>query len=68
LGGVYLFTEVVRLLREKGAEDVVVVGRGIIPHEDIAKLKEAGIKGVFLAGISLERIIKWTQKNVEPRH
>lgn len=62
----FLFSEVVRQLREKGAGDISVVGGGIIPEEDIPKLKEAGIKQVFLPGTSLDGIVKWTEENVVP--
>ena len=62
----FLFSEVVRQLREKGAGDITVVGGGIIPEEDIPKLKEAGIKEVFLPGTSLDEIVKWTEENVGP--
>jgi len=62
----YLFSEVVKQLREKGADGITVIGGGIIPEEDIPKLKEAGIKEIFLPGTPLEEIIKWTNENVEP--
>ncbi len=62
----YLFSEVVKQLREKGAGDITVIGGGIIPKEDIPKLKEAGIREVFLPGTSLEEVIKWTKENVKP--
>lgn len=62
----YLFTEVVKQLREKGADDITVIGGGIIPEEDIPKLKEAGIKAIFLPGTPLDEIIKWTNENVKP--
>jgi methylmalonyl-CoA mutase C-terminal domain/subunit len=62
----YLFSEVVRHLRERGAGDVIVIGGGIIPKEDIPKLKKVGIKEVFLPGTPLEPIIRWTKKNVKP--
>ena len=62
----YLFTEVVKQLREKGADDITVIGGGIIPEEDISKLKEAGIKAIFLPGTPIEKIIKWTNENVKP--
>ena len=61
----FLFSEVVRQLREKGAGDIIVVGGGIIPEEDIPRLKKAGIKEVFLPGTSLEEIMKWTEENVK---
>ena len=63
---IYLFSEVVRQLREKGAGDVTVIGGGIIPEEDIPKLEEAGIKKVFLPGTPLAEIIDWTKKNIKP--
>ena len=62
----FLFSEVVRQLRENGAGDITVVGGGIIPDEDIPRLKEAGIKEVFLPGTSLDEILKWTEENVHP--
>ncbi len=62
----HLFTEVVKQLREKGAGDITVIGGGIIPGEDIAGLKEAGTKEVFLPGTPLEKIIKWAKENVKP--
>jgi len=63
---IYLFTEVVRLLRDRDMNDVTVIGGGTIPGEDIPRLKEAGIKEVFLPGASLDEIIKWTKENVKP--
>ena len=63
----YLFSEVARQLKEKGAGDVIVIGGGIIPKEDVSKLKEAGIKEVFLPGTSLAQIISWTKENVGPK-
>ena len=46
----YLFPRVMELLREAGARDVLVIGGGIIPEEDIPRLKEAGIKAIFGPG------------------
>ena len=60
----HLFPEIVKQLREKGAGDVTVIGGGIIPKEDIPKLKEVGIKQIFLPGTPLEEIVKWTKENV----
>jgi len=62
----YLFAEVVKQLRDKGAADITVIGGGIIPEDDIPKLKEAGIKKVFLPGTPVTEIIDWTNKNVKP--
>lgn len=62
----YLFSEVVKQLRDKGAGDISVIGGGIIPEDDIPKLRQAGIKRVFLPGTSIAEIIDWTNKNVKP--
>jgi methylmalonyl-CoA mutase C-terminal domain/subunit len=63
----YLFPEVVRLLKEKGADDVVVVGGGIIPDDDIPRLKTKGIVEIFIPGTKLDDIVKWVRENVKPR-
>jgi methylmalonyl-CoA mutase C-terminal domain/subunit len=62
----FLFSEVVQQLREKDAGDITVIGGGIIPEEDVPRLKKAGLKAVFLPGASLEEIVNWTKKNVKP--
>ncbi|OPZ74880.1 MAG: Methylmalonyl-CoA mutase [Firmicutes bacterium ADurb.Bin456] len=60
-----LFPEVIRLLKEKGAGDILVVGGGIIPEEDVPALKEAGIAEVFGPGTPLEEVVKYIQANVK---
>ncbi len=62
-----LFPAVMGALKDKGATDVVVFGGGIIPDDDLAKLKEAGVKGIFTPGTRLEEIIGWVKENVRPR-
>ena len=62
-----LFPAVLDALRAKGADDVVVFGGGIIPDDDIAGLKAAGVRGVFTPGTSLAEIIDWVRSNVTPR-
>ena len=62
-----LFPEVMRLLKERGGDDIAVFGGGIIPDDDAAKLREAGVKAVFTPGASTEDIVKWLRENVEPR-
>ncbi|MFC2048326.1 cobalamin B12-binding domain-containing protein [Chloroflexota bacterium] len=62
----YLFSEVIKQLKEKGAGDIIIIGGGIIPKEDIFRLKEAGIREVFLPGTSIEEVIKWTKENIKP--
>ncbi len=60
-----LFPRVVQLLKEKGAGDILVTAGGIIPDEDVPRLKEAGIAETFGPGTSLEKIIEFHRKNVE---
>ncbi len=60
-----LFPEVVNLLKEKGAEDILVVGGGIIPEEDIPDLKAAGIAEVFGPGTPLENVVKYIKENTK---
>jgi methylmalonyl-CoA mutase, C-terminal domain len=62
-----LFPEIIRLLKEKGAEDVTIFGGGIIPDEDARKLAEFGVKAIFTPGASTEDIVKWVGENVQPR-
>jgi methylmalonyl-CoA mutase C-terminal domain/subunit len=54
-----LFPRVVELLRERGAEDIVVFGGGIIPDEDIPVLREAGLEMLFTPGTPLSEITDW---------
>ncbi len=59
-----LFPKVVQILKEKGAEDIVVFGGGIIPVDDIPVLKKAGIREIFQPGASTEDIIKYIKAAV----
>ncbi|MDO8806400.1 MAG: cobalamin B12-binding domain-containing protein [Elusimicrobiota bacterium] len=54
-----LFTRVVRLLRKKGAGDIIVFAGGIIPAPDIPKLKKAGVREIFPPGTSTRDIAQW---------
>lgn len=58
---------VLELLEEQGAEDIAVFLGGIIPEDDIAKLKEWGIREVFLPGTSTTEVIDWVEQNIRPR-
>jgi methylmalonyl-CoA mutase C-terminal domain/subunit len=60
----YLFPKVMELLREKGAEDILVLGGGIIPDEDIPALKEAGIAEIFGPGTTTEDIVLYIKDNI----
>jgi len=61
-----LFPAVLEALKAKGANEIVVFGGGIIPDEDIKKLKDAGVKGVFTPGTPLKSIVEWVRDNVAP--
>ena len=63
----YLFPRVVELLKQNGADDIVVCGGGIFPEEDIPKLKKAGIKEIFTPGTPLSEVVTWVEENVEAR-
>jgi methylmalonyl-CoA mutase C-terminal domain/subunit len=63
----YLFPRVLELLREKGVEDVAVIGGGIIPDDDITVLREAGLREVFTPGSNLDGIVQWVRDNIKPR-
>src|SRR5262245_27867434 len=60
----YLFPRVLELLREKGAEDIVVFGGGIIPADDIQALKALGVKELFTPGTSTQDIIRFVRENI----
>ncbi len=62
-----LFPRVVDLLRERGADDVVVFGGGIVPKEDIAALKEQGVAQIFTPGARTTEIVDWVREHVSPR-
>src|SRR5215217_4207252 len=52
-----LFPRVVELAREAGLDDVIIFGGGIIPDEDVSRLKELGVTEVFTPGTRMEEII-----------
>ncbi len=62
-----LCPRIVELLRERGMDDCLVVVGGIIPQDDIVRLKEQGIAEVFLPGTSTEDIVTYLRANVRPR-
>jgi methylmalonyl-CoA mutase C-terminal domain/subunit len=62
-----IFPRIRNLMQERGMGDVLLFGGGIIPEEDIPKLKEAGVSEIFLPGTSTEDIIRFIRDNVTPR-
>ena len=61
----HLFPKVVNLLKEKGMNDVLVIGGGVIPEGDIPALKEAGIAEVFTPGTPTTEVIDFIKANVK---
>lgn len=62
-----LCPRIVQLLRDQGMDDCLVLLGGIVPQDDIAKLKSNGVAEVFLPGTSTEDIVKFLRDNVKPR-
>ena len=62
-----LFPKVVQLLAERGADDIVVFGGGIIPKRDIIELKSRGVAEIFTPGARTTSIVDWVYDNVRPR-
>jgi len=60
-----LFPKVVQILKEKGAEDILIFGGGIIPIDDIPGLKKSGIREIFQPGTSTEDIIKYIKETIK---
>lgn len=63
----YLFPAVVKLLKEQGADDISVIGGGIIPEQDFQGLYDAGLKALFTPGAKLDFIVEWINTNIQPR-
>ncbi len=62
----YLFPRIMELKRAQKLEDVLVFAGGIIPDQDISKLKEMGIAEIFPPGSSLEEIVTFVKSHVRP--
>jgi methylmalonyl-CoA mutase C-terminal domain/subunit len=63
----YLFPKVMDLVREKGIHDILVIGGGIIPDEDIPALKACGIAEIFGPGTDTKDIVKYIEDNVKKK-
>jgi len=61
----FLFPRIMELLKEKGVDDVLVIGGGIIPDEDIPSLKEIGISEVFGPGTYTDDIVTYIKNNMK---
>ncbi len=59
-----LFPRVVRLLRDQGAGDVVVFAGGIIPKDDVPRLREEGVEEIFTPGTPTSAIVEWLRERL----
>jgi methylmalonyl-CoA mutase C-terminal domain/subunit len=62
-----LFPRIVKLLKDKGAEDIPVIAGGIIPEKDVPRMKKIGVREIFLPGTSTQDIVRWIQENIGRR-
>lgn len=60
----YVFPEVMRLLKEKGLDDVVVFGGGTIPEDEIPELMASGVKALFRPGTPLDDCLKFIKESI----
>jgi methylmalonyl-CoA mutase C-terminal domain/subunit len=63
----YIFPRIRELMKERGMDDVLLFGGGIIPEEDVAFLREHGVEKVFQPGSSLEEIVTYVRGTVSER-
>lgn len=63
----FLFPRIMDLLRERDAQDILVIGGGVIPDDDIPELKNAGISEVFTPGTPTTTIVEYINQNVKHR-
>ena len=62
------FTEVVDGLKESGAEDIIVFGGGIVPDQDLARLKQVGVGAIFAPGTTIQDAVDWLEGQLRPGH
>ena len=62
-----IFPRILDLMKENQMDDIILFGGGIIPEDDIPKLKEIGVGEIFLPGTSTEDIVKYINSNTKPR-
>jgi methylmalonyl-CoA mutase C-terminal domain/subunit len=59
-----LFARLVELMRERGVDDVMVFGGGIIPDEDIPELERMGVARIFTPGATTTEIVDWVREHL----
>lgn len=61
----HLFPKVVNLLKEQGADNILIIGGGVIPEDDIPELKKSGVKAIFTPGTPTIDTIQYIKENVK---
>lgn len=62
-----IFPKVIELLREKGGDDIVVFGGGIVPDEDRESLLSAGVREIFTPGATTQSVVEWARRSIPTR-
>ena len=62
-----LFPAVIDALHQRGAQDVVVFGGGIVPKDDLPKLAALGVAKIFTPGASTNEIVEWVEQELRPK-
>lgn len=60
-----VFPKIINLMKEKGMEDVLLTGGGIIPEKDMKKLQELGVGRLFPPGTTTDEIVNYIKEYVE---
>jgi len=61
----HLFPKIMEILKENDIKDIIVMGGGVIPEEDIPELKKVGIGAIFTPGTDTRDIIKFIKEKVK---
>ena len=61
----HLFPKVVNLLRKEEVDDMLIIGGGVIPEEDIPGLKEAGVEAIFTPGTSTTDVVEYIKSHLK---
>lgn len=62
------FTEVIDGLRERGAQDIMVFGGGIVPDQDLEKLQKIGVGAIFTPGTTIQDAVTWLNEKLRGAH
>ena len=62
-----VFPRLMKLLEERGADDILVVGGGVIPDEDVTRLKDSGVRELMLQDTPPDAIVAMVKRIVAER-